>query len=129
MRQWVRPGWPAVGGSPAAHARRAGDTWPQPRAFRSRRWYIVYTATLLFSSVLPLLAAVPRLLVVYLFVRNADSLRGAALLILVSSPITVTLGLVTYGLITAALVRLLARLLPPGFHPGRRPGRVGGLVR
>ena len=110
-------------GSPARYAGSAGDTWPQPRAFRSRRWYIVYTATLLFSSVLPLLAAVPSLLVVYLFVRNGDSVRGDALLILASSPITVTLGLVTYGLITAALVRLLARLLPPGFH--RSDGRAG----
>ncbi len=34
-----------------------------------------------------------------------------------------TLGLLTYGLITAILLRLLAHLLPPGFH--RADGRAG----
>ena len=110
-------------GSPARYAGSAGDTWPRPRTFRSRRWNIVYTATLLFPSVLPLLAAVPSLLVADLFIRNAHSPQDTALLILASSPITVTLALVTYGLITAAVVRLLARLLPPGLH--RADGRAG----
>ena len=72
---------------------------------------------------LPLLVAAPSLLIIGLLVRNTHSLRDAALLALASSPITVTLGLVTYGLITAALVRLLARLLPPGLY--RADGRAG----
>ena len=78
---------------------------------------------MLFLSVLPLLAAAPSLLIVGVLVRNTHSLRDATLLALASSPVTVTLGLVTYGLITAALVRLLAHLLPPGLY--RADGRAG----
>ena len=110
-------------GSPARPTGAAGTTWPPPCAVRSRRWHLAYTATVLFLSVLPLLAASPSLLIVELLVRNTHSLRDATWLALASSPITVTLGLMTYGLITAALVRLLARLLPPGFH--RADGRAG----
>ena len=110
-------------GSPARQAGRAGDSWPAPCASRSRRWHIAYTAIVLFLSVLPLLAAGPSLLIIGLLIRNTHSLRDSALIALISSPITATLGLVLYGLITATLVRLLAHLLPPGFH--RADGRVG----
>jgi non-ribosomal peptide synthetase-like protein len=110
-------------GSPARPAGVAGATWPPPCAVRSRRWRIAYTASVLFLSVLPLLAAAPSLLVVALLVGNTHSLRAATLLAVASSPMTVTLGLVTYGLITATLVRLLAQLLPPGLH--RADGRAG----
>ena len=110
-------------GSPAGPAGAAGATWPPPCAVRSRRWHIAYTATVLFLSVLPLLAAAPSLVIVGLLVRNTRGLRDATLLAVASSPVTVTLGLVTYGLITAILLRLLAHLLPPGFH--RADGRAG----
>ena len=110
-------------GSPARLAGPAGDGWPRPRACRSHRWRIAYTATMLFTPALPLLGALPGLLVLGLLTRNTHSLRGAALLTLASSPIIVPLSLVTYALITAVLVRLLGRLLPPGFHTA--DGRAG----
>ena len=110
-------------GSPARQTGQAGDTWPPPCAFRSRRWRTAYTATVLFLSVLPLLAAAPSLLIIGLLLRNTVSAREAALLALASSPVTVTLGLLTYGLITATLVRLLAHLLRPGLY--RADGRAG----
>ena len=79
-QRWA--GSPA-GGGPGRRRR------PPPCAARSRRWHLAYTATVLFLSVLPLLAAAPSLLIVGVLIRGTHSLRGATLLALASSPVTV----------------------------------------
>jgi non-ribosomal peptide synthetase-like protein len=110
-------------GSPAGYVGPAGAGWPRPRHRVSRRWRFVYTCTLMFLGVLPILATLPSLLILGSLVIDENSLGGVALWALISSPLTATIGLLGYAATTIGLVRALARALPPGVHPA--DGRVG----
>ncbi|MFG2824977.1 Pls/PosA family non-ribosomal peptide synthetase [Kitasatospora sp. NPDC048365] len=110
-------------GAPAVKLGKAERSWPKQRPARSPRWAAVYGATGFALSVLPLLSAVPALLVAGLFVHPGDDLQAAlrgALLAVV--PATLAYGL-TYAALVLAGVRLLSRGLRTGHHPLH--GRIG----
>jgi len=67
-----------VTGVPAARDGRAGHHWPGSRPPRLRRWTVAYGLASLGLSLLPVLAALPALLVVGLFIGAAPVAAGTA---------------------------------------------------
>ncbi|MFB7830342.1 Pls/PosA family non-ribosomal peptide synthetase [Streptomyces sp. NPDC056056] len=104
-------------GAPAGKLGKAKRSWPKERPARPLHWRAVYGATGFFLSVLPVLAAVPALLVVSRFVPAgaglAEALRGALL--------AVVPGALAYGLAYASLVLVPVRLLSLGLRTGSHP--------
>ncbi|MEU2078377.1 Pls/PosA family non-ribosomal peptide synthetase [Streptomyces sp. NPDC013489] len=104
-------------GAPAGKLGKAKRNWPKERPARPLHWRAVYGATGFFLSVLPVLAAVPALLVVSRFVPAgaglAEALRGALL--------AVVPGALAYGLAYASLVLVPVRLLNLGLRTGSHP--------
>ncbi|MFF7637717.1 Pls/PosA family non-ribosomal peptide synthetase [Kitasatospora sp. NPDC008050] len=110
-------------GAPAVKLGKAERAWPEQRPPHLRRWSAVYGLTGFALSALPLLAAVPALLVALRFVPSTGGL-GAALggALLAVLPATLAYGL-CYALLVLAAVRLLSLGLRTGHHPLH--GRVG----
>ncbi|WP_442907089.1 Pls/PosA family non-ribosomal peptide synthetase [Kitasatospora sp. NBC_01250] len=110
-------------GAPAAKLGKAERAWPKQRPPHLRRWSVVYGLTGFGLSLLPLLAAVPALLVAVRFVPSTaglgTALGGALAAVL---PATLAYGL-CYALLVLAAVRLLSLGLSTGHHPLH--GRVG----
>ena len=106
------------GGSPARYQGPAGDTWPshspKPSA-RRRQWKAMYAVGLAVQSVLPLLAAVPGILLIALG-SPPGALQFSLATILVAAPLIACSFIVSYTLLVAALVRSVAPLLRPGWH-------------
>jgi non-ribosomal peptide synthetase-like protein len=110
-------------GAPARFVGPAGQGWPEnppatPR--RKRLWHMAYGAGHMTVSLLPLVAAVPGLVLIDVLrispwgavPTGTSLLAGAALL-------GVTF-ILTYALLVALLVRWLGRSIRPGWHgPGR----------
>ncbi|MEV7415463.1 Pls/PosA family non-ribosomal peptide synthetase [Streptomyces sp. NPDC089919] len=110
-------------GAPALKVGKAEPSWPKQRPPRTPRWAAVYGATGFALSVLPLLCALPALLVTGLFVQPGDDLSGALRAALIAVvPATLAYGL-TYAALVLAGVRLLSRGLRTGHHPLH--GRIG----
>ncbi|WP_333775619.1 Pls/PosA family non-ribosomal peptide synthetase [Streptomyces sp. IBSBF 3136] len=110
-------------GAPAAKLGKAKHNWPEERPPRGRRWRVMYGVSGLALGALPLLAGVPALLVVGLFVAPGDGLAealGHAALGLV--PATLVFGS-AYALLILVSVRLLSVGLRAGTHPAH--GRTG----
>ncbi|MFF4840677.1 Pls/PosA family non-ribosomal peptide synthetase [Streptomyces collinus] len=110
-------------GAPAAKLGKAKRNWPKERPPRAGRWRVMYGASGLALSALPLLAGVPALLVAGLFVAPGDGLAealGHAALALV--PATLAFGS-AYALLILVAVRLLSVGLRAGTHPTH--GRTG----
>ena len=106
-------------GSPARRIGQAGAEWPRARAPvpRARRfWKVMYGVGVIALSLLPLAAAVPGLLL--LLLSGADnSDQGIVIRLLVEAPLIAASFLLSYGLLVALAVRLVGRLLRPGWHP------------
>ncbi|HEU5266182.1 MAG TPA: Pls/PosA family non-ribosomal peptide synthetase, partial [Jatrophihabitans sp.] len=111
------------GGSPAARIGRARRDGPTEHPPRATAWLLVYGVTSAFLSALPLLAAVPGVLIIGRFVANAASLADAAVGALAAVPLATVSWLVAYALMTVIIVRLLATGLREGYHPVR--SRIG----
>ncbi|GLX21607.1 Pls/PosA family non-ribosomal peptide synthetase [Streptomyces lavendulae] len=111
------------GGAPAVRLGRAKHDWPRERPPRALRWRAMYGATGFCLTALPLLAALPALLVAGRFVPAgagpAEALRGA-LLAVVPGALAFVLA---YALLVLAAVRLLSLGLRTGNHPTH--SRVG----
>ncbi|MDH6136495.1 non-ribosomal peptide synthetase-like protein [Kitasatospora sp. MAA4] len=110
-------------GAPAKKLGKAERGWPKRRPARPARWAAVYGATGLGLSLLPVVSALPALLVASCFVRPGDdlgsALRGALLSV---APAALAYGF-TYALLVLAAVRLLSLGLRTGYHP--LFGRIG----
>lgn len=110
-------------GAPAVKLGKAKRNWPGHRPPRSLAWRAVYGATGLCLTALPVLAALPALLVVSLFVPAdaglAEALRGALL--------AVVPGALAYGFAYALPLLVCVRLLSLGLRTGVHPthGRIG----
>ncbi|MEV5973965.1 Pls/PosA family non-ribosomal peptide synthetase [Streptomyces sp. NPDC051921] len=104
-------------GVPAVKTGKAKRNWPQERPPRAAHWRAVYGATGFGLTALPLLAALPALLVVSLFVPAdaglADALRHALTAVV---PAALAFGL-AYALLLLVSVRLLSLGLRTGTHP------------
>ncbi|WP_344442614.1 Pls/PosA family non-ribosomal peptide synthetase [Kitasatospora nipponensis] len=111
------------GGAPAVKLGRAEHGWPKQRPGHSLGWSAAYGASGFALSLLPVLAALPALLLTSLFVAPSDQL-GAALsgALLAVAPAALVFGLV-YAALLAGAVRLLSVGLRTGYHPLH--GRVG----
>ena len=125
-----------------AEARRvgaAGEGWPAPRCpdggrHRRRRpggglshsWGLVYALSLVGLNLLSLIAAVPALALLLLYIRDTSTLQAAMYRALICVPPLVVLALCTYMALVAGLVRWAGRGLRPGFYPTW--GRVGWSV-
>jgi non-ribosomal peptide synthetase-like protein len=113
-------------GAPAVRVGRPGRGWPAHRPDPNRVWLAVYGSTSALFSALPLVAAIPGLLLLYRAVRPADDLVGAAgWALLMVVPATVA-WLITFAVLIAVIVRLLGLGLAPGHYPVR--SRVGWQV-
>ncbi|MGW6395687.1 Pls/PosA family non-ribosomal peptide synthetase [Streptomyces sp. NPDC055103] len=110
-------------GAPAVKLGKAKRNWPEGRPPRAAHWRAVYGATGFCLTALPVLAALPALLVVSLFVPAeaalADALRGALTAV---APAALAFGC-AYALLLLVSVRLLSLGLRTGTHPTH--SRVG----
>ncbi|MGW9072428.1 Pls/PosA family non-ribosomal peptide synthetase [Streptomyces yangpuensis] len=104
-------------GAPAVKLGRAKRNWPQERPPRAFHWRAMYGTTGFGLTVLPVLAAVPALLVLSRFVPAdaglAGALRGALVAVV---PAALAFGL-AYALLLLVAVRLLSLGLRAGNHP------------
>ncbi|WP_037605257.1 Pls/PosA family non-ribosomal peptide synthetase [Streptacidiphilus rugosus] len=105
------------GGVPAVKIGKADRAWPKQRPRRHLRWAAAYGTSGGFLTLLPLLAAVPAVLVASQFVPPtadlATALRGVLIAVV---PASLAYG-AAYALLVLASVRLLSIGLRTGFHP------------
>jgi non-ribosomal peptide synthetase-like protein len=110
-------------GSPARRVGVAGERWPKleaaPRPARiERAWNGLYAAGLMIQTALPLLAAAPGLALMFALERGAQSTTASMLAMLVIAPAFALLFIMSLALLIAVGVRLLGRLIEPGWHHG-----------
>jgi non-ribosomal peptide synthetase-like protein len=114
-------------GSPAAPVDGdAGRGWPEHRPARRHSWPVVYGLTSFAFSLLPLLSAVPALLLLDAAIRGAAGLPSLTARALAMAAPATAVWLVTLAAVLAWLVRLLGLGLRPGEYPVR--SRVGWQV-
>ncbi|MFJ8390402.1 Pls/PosA family non-ribosomal peptide synthetase [Streptomyces sp. NPDC094438] len=104
-------------GSPARPSGRPANGWPAPDHRRSRCWDLMYGVALLGFGLLPLIAAVPSLLLLYPLIDTDKTLMPAMVQTIVATPLLVLVSLATYSLLLILVVRLLSVPIKPGYHP------------
>ncbi|MFF3019176.1 Pls/PosA family non-ribosomal peptide synthetase [Streptomyces sp. NPDC057939] len=131
-RAEVAPGSAVVGqvptgqrwaGAPAHKLGKAKRNWPGHRPPRTLRWRAMYGASGVCLTVLPVLAALPALLVVSRFVPAGAGLGQA----LRAALLAVVPGALAFGLAYALLLLVSVRLLSLGLRTGNHPthSRIG----
>ena len=110
-------------GAPAVRVGRARHAWPAYRPARAPAWVAAYGVASAVFSALPLIAAVPGLLVIGWRVRDASTLAAASRGAFAAVPLATVAWLVSYALLTVVIVRLLGVGLRAGYHPVR--SRIG----
>lgn len=110
-------------GSPMRHVGVAGKGWPEtPAPQRSARVERLRYPLSLFGLVpIMALSALPAELLIFMAGRGSGDLESTLQTVAVWTPLAVVLTLMTYLFLTAGLVRLLSRLIAPGFHPSAGP--------
>jgi len=103
-------------GVPAVKTGRA-TRYPAERPARKQRWALAYTATGFALNLLPLLAALPGVLVIGTAVRGSATLSAALGSALAVSPAAAVSALLCYALLVLAGVRALSIGLRAGQHP------------
>jgi non-ribosomal peptide synthetase-like protein len=103
-------------GSPAECVGIADASWPAPIPRRSLWWTLVYTVSLFGFGWIPLLAAIPGLVLLGYAVRNDTTLDALILHALAIAPAATMISVVGYATLLALTVRVLSRALKPGFH-------------
>ncbi|MEV6398453.1 Pls/PosA family non-ribosomal peptide synthetase [Streptomyces sp. NPDC051907] len=104
-------------GVPAARKGRAGRGLPEGRPPRRRRWTALYSIAALVLGLLPVLAALPGLLVIGLFARGAAGPGEALAAALAAVPLATVVAFAAYATITLVGVRALSVGLREGRHP------------
>jgi non-ribosomal peptide synthetase-like protein len=103
-------------GVPAVKTGRAAR-YAAERPARKTRWALAYTATGFALTLLPLLAAVPGVLLIGAAVRGSATLSAALGSALAVSPAAAVSALLCYALLVLAGVRALSLGLRAGQHP------------
>ncbi|HZU57639.1 MAG TPA: Pls/PosA family non-ribosomal peptide synthetase [Actinocrinis sp.] len=103
-------------GVPAVKTGRA-TRYPGERPVHKPHWTLVYTTTAFVLNLLPLLAALPGVLLIGLAVRGSASLPAALGSALAISPAAALGGLLAYALLVLLGVRGLSLGLRAGRHP------------
>ncbi|OLB77596.1 MAG: amino acid adenylation protein [Actinobacteria bacterium 13_2_20CM_2_71_6] len=104
-------------GVPANRTGRAAHRWPDRRPPRTRRWTLAYGVTSLVLGFLPVLAALPGLVVLGRFLRGTPTLAAALRGALAGVPLAASITLLGYALLVLVCVRLLGIGLRAGYHP------------
>ncbi|MGH2832605.1 MAG: Pls/PosA family non-ribosomal peptide synthetase [Solirubrobacteraceae bacterium] len=107
------------GGSPARYLGQAGESWPVEKAPgdpHGRRWKALYGVGLCTAWMLPALAIVPAILILYLLGSSAPTLSSSLGVLALQTLILTSVSLIAYALLVAGTVRLVWRLLAPGWH-------------
>ena len=106
-------------GSPMRHVGVAGEGWPEtPAPRRSERVErLRYPLSLFALAPIMALSALPAELLIFMAARGSGDLENTLRTVAAWTPLAVICTSVTYLFITAVLVRLLSRLIAPGFHP------------
>ena len=115
-----------VAGSPALRAPTHRSDWPHDRPPRRSWWVAIYAVSSFVVSLVPLISLVPGLLLLGVLLRDETSFGEAAVTAFAVVPALTVLGMLTLGVLTVLLVRLLGLGLSEGYHPVR--GRVGWQV-
>ncbi|HEY4460682.1 MAG TPA: Pls/PosA family non-ribosomal peptide synthetase [Pseudonocardiaceae bacterium] len=98
--------------------------WPRPRVAHRPGSQAVYSAALLLIGLLPVLAALPGLLLTCLFLGQEDTLaKVAQQLLILAVPVTV-LSVLCYAALLAVLIRWAGLGLRPGIYPADGPVAV-----
>jgi non-ribosomal peptide synthetase-like protein len=108
-QRWA--GVPATGTGNAAHR------WPDRRPRRAARWTFMYGITSLALGFLPVLAALPGLLVLGRSLHGAATLPVALHRALLGVPLATVTVLAAYAMLVLIGVRLLSIGLREGYHP------------
>ncbi|MGW2873116.1 Pls/PosA family non-ribosomal peptide synthetase [Kitasatospora sp. NPDC001225] len=109
-------------GSPARPDTTAPADWPTAPAPAPRGWNLAYGAAFALFGLVPILAALPALAIVYPMIDSDATLLGALVQLLPATIPLAALTVVCYATLIALLVRLLSLPLRPGHHPAT--GRV-----
>jgi non-ribosomal peptide synthetase-like protein len=111
------------GGSPARYLGPAGDSWPSqapPPSRDGRLWRTLYSVSLMWEGLLVLLALAPGVLLLVLAGAPAPSLSGpllGSLAVLVGeAAVIASLSTVALALLVALTLRLVWKLVRPGWH-------------
>ena len=108
--------WAGSPGQVVGPAQTLDETWPAPQGRRSRRWAPAYSAALVGTGALPVLAALPGLIAISVLSRTVTGLGGFLSVALLLVPAAVVSWMLCYALLLAAAVRLTGLVLRPGMH-------------
>ncbi len=116
------------GGAPARRLGTAGEHWPAepaaaPDPRRARAWRLAFIGGSLLSIVLPLLAALPGIVILLLVEPQVNDTMQLVLAFIYLAPLEALLFVVCFSLLVALAMRVFSRLIEPGWHAG--PGRTG----
>jgi non-ribosomal peptide synthetase-like protein len=107
------------GGSPAHYLGLAGSSWPAvppTPGRRARLWRAAYALSLPLEGLLALLALVPGVLVLVLAGAPTPSLNGSPFALPLDAAVLATLFTIALALLVALTLRLLWKLVRPGWH-------------
>ncbi|HXF01762.1 MAG TPA: Pls/PosA family non-ribosomal peptide synthetase, partial [Arthrobacter sp.] len=106
-------------GSQMERVGAAGEGWPAgDRTGRTRLPVaLLYPISLFGLTLMPIIAVVPGALLMLGQIHGITDLETALWTLAAWAPVFVTITLVVFLALTAGIVRLLSRLLKPGFHP------------
>jgi non-ribosomal peptide synthetase-like protein len=109
------------GGSPARHLGPAGADWPAEAPTPSRHarlWRAMFALSLPCEGLLALLALAPGIILLALAGAPAPSLNGSPAVLVGEAAVVVCLSTVALALLVALTLRLVWRLVRPGWHGG-----------
>ncbi|MEV7186602.1 Pls/PosA family non-ribosomal peptide synthetase [Kitasatospora sp. NPDC093102] len=109
-------------GSPARPAAGPFADWPTIAAPAPRGWNLAYGLGFALFGLIPVIAALPALLIIYPMIDTDATLTAALVQLLPATIPLVAITFACYAVLIALLIRLLSRPLRPGFHPAT--GRV-----
>src|SRR5262249_60633968 len=96
---------------------RAVSAWPGSRPVRRAGWTLAYGITSVLLGFLPVLAALPGLVVLGRSIGNVPTLGAATLAALEGVPFATAVVALTYALVVLGAVPLLGTGLQDGYHP------------
>ncbi len=109
------------GGSPARYLGLAAQNWPEesPAPGRhTRAWKALYASSMLLEGLLVLLALAPAIAVLALLGSGVPWIGGSLLGLLLDAVVIASLSTVTLAVLAALTLRLLWKLVRPGWHRG-----------
>jgi non-ribosomal peptide synthetase-like protein len=110
------------GGSPARYLGLAGEAWPAEAPAgagrHARLWKFVFASSLAWEGLLALLALAPGIGLLVLLGAPAPSLNGSPAVLVGEAAVIVCVSTVTLALLVALTLRLVWKLVRPGWHGG-----------